>query len=76
MSHSEHEQPILRTSPARTAKMLAILLGIMIVGAAIFFSMWDFWISLPPAVSRQKPATTGVATETTGETINVSLKFI
>ena len=75
MSHSEHEQPILRTSPARTAKMLAILLGIMIVGAAIFFSMWDFWISLPPAVSRQKPVTTGAATET-GETINVSLKFI
>jgi nitrite reductase (NO-forming) len=75
MSHTEHEEPIMRTSPARVGKMLAILIGIMIVGAAIFFANWDYWISLPPAVSRQKQVTTGTATET-GETINVSLKFI
>ena len=75
MSHTEHEEPILRTSPARVGKMLAILLGLMIVGAVIFFANWDYWISLPPAVSRQKQVTTGTATET-GETINVSLKFI
>ncbi len=75
MSHTEHEEPILRTTPARMGKMLAITIGIMIVGAAIFFSMWDYWISLPPAVARQKAVTTGAATET-GETINVSLKFI
>jgi nitrite reductase (NO-forming) len=75
MSHTEHEEPIMRTSPARVGKMLAILIGIMIVGAAIFFANWDYWISLPPAVSRQKQVTTGAATET-GETINVSLKFI
>jgi nitrite reductase (NO-forming) len=75
MSHTEYEEPIMRTSPARVGKMLAILIGIMIVGAAIFFANWDYWISLQPAVSRQKQVTTGAATET-GETINVSLKFI
>ena len=75
MSHTEHEEPILRTSPARVGKMLAIILGLIVVGAAIFFANWDYWISLPPAVSKQKQVTTGAATET-GETINVSLKFI
>lgn len=65
----------MRTSPARVGKMLAILLGLIIVGAVIFFANWDYWISLPPAVSRQKQVTAGTATET-GETINVSLKFI
>ena len=75
MSHTEHEEPILRTSPARVGKMLAIVLGLIIIGAVIFFANWDYWISLPPAVSRQKQVTTGTATET-GETINVSLKFI
>jgi nitrite reductase (NO-forming) len=75
MSHTEHEAPILRTTPARMGKMLAITIGIMVVGAAIFFSMWDYWISTPPAVARQKTVTTGAATET-GETINISLKFI
>ena len=77
MSHSEHEQPILRTTPARTAKMLAILIGIMVVGAAIFFSMWDYWISLPPAVARQKPvAKEGGPAVATGREISISLKFI
>lgn len=75
MSQTEHDAPILRTSPARVGKMLAILIGLIIVGAVIFFANWDYWISLPPAVSRQKQVTTGAATET-GETINVSLKFI
>jgi nitrite reductase (NO-forming) len=55
--------------------MLAILIGLMVVGAVIFFANWDYWISLPPAVSRQKQVTTGTATET-GKTINISLKFI
>ena len=75
MSHTEHEEPILRTSPARVGKMLAIIIGLIIVGAAIFFANWDYWISSPPAVSKQKQVTAGTATET-GETINISLKFI
>ena len=75
MSHTEHEEPILRTSPARVGKMLAIVIGLIIVGAVIFFANWDYWISMPPAVSQPKKVAGGVATET-GETINVSLKFI
>ena len=46
----EHNDPIYRTSPARTVKMMAIMLGICIVGGAIFFAMWDYWISEPPPV--------------------------
>src|SRR5574341_656383 len=75
MSHSEHEQPILRTSPARTGKMLAILIGIMVVGGAIFFSMWDYWISSPPLISQVKQSTEGPAVAT-GKEIKISLKFI
>lgn len=44
------EEPVLRTSPARTAKMMAIMLGICVVGGAIFFALWDYWISEPPPV--------------------------
>ena len=76
MSHTEHEAPILRTTPARMGKMLAITIGIMVVGAAIFFSMWDYWISTPPAVAKQKIVTTGPQAVATGKEIPVSLTFI
>ena len=76
MSHTEHEQPILRTIPARMGKMLAITVGIMIVGAAIFFSMWDYWISTPPAVAQVKPVKTEGPAVATGKEIKTSLKFI
>ena len=48
MSHDNSQ--IYRTTSARTGKMLAIMLGICIVGGVIFFSMWDYWISQPPPV--------------------------
>jgi len=53
MSYSEHppgeaEHPIYLTTPERTAKMIAIVLGLCIVGGVIFFVMWDYWISSPP----------------------------
>jgi len=48
MSHDNSQ--IYRTTSARTGKMLAIMLGICIVGGIIFFSMWDYWISQPPPV--------------------------
>jgi len=38
------------TSPARVGRMLAIMLGICLIGGIIFFSMWDYWISEPPPV--------------------------
>ena len=79
MSHSEHEAPILRTSPRRMGKMLAIIIGIQIVGGLIFFMHYDFWNSyLPIAGQRQeagehKPGTTGTFT---GKEIDVPLKFV
>jgi len=48
MSHDNSQ--VYRTTPARTGKMMIIMLGICIVGGAIFFSMWDYWISEPAPV--------------------------
>ena len=41
MSESE---TVYRTTAARTGKMMVIMLGICIVGGAIFFGMWDLKI--------------------------------
>jgi len=71
-------QNVYRTTPARTGKMMVIMLGICIVGGAIFFSMWDYWISSPAPVvammsgakEAEKPAVA------TGKTITQDLKFV
>ena len=82
MSETEHpkgelEHPILRTSPERAAKMMAIMLGIVIVGGIIFFSMWDYWISSPPAsVVAGLVAEVAAPVVATGIEIPVSLDFI
>lgn len=76
MSRTEHEAPILRTSPARVGKMLAIIIGLMVVGAAIFFANWDYWISSPPAISQPKQGETKGPAVATGKEISVSLQFI
>ena len=77
---SQNNETIYRTTSARTGKMMAIMLGICIVGGAIFFSMWDFWISSPAPVVAMKSGLEqehglpkGVAT---GKHIDVQLKFI
>src|SRR5579872_1389580 len=80
MSHSEHEEPILRTSPARLGKMLAILLGIMIIGGAIFFLNYGYWNSYLPTAGKiqeslGKSAAPGQG-QVTGKTINVNLAFV
>ena len=72
----ELEHPIFRTSPERGAKMMAIMLGIIIVGGIIFFSMWDYWISIPPAVTQMGAAETATPAVVTGKDINVSLTFV
>ena len=48
MAQVELNDPIYRTTPERTTKMMVIMLGICIAGGAIFFGMWDYWISMPP----------------------------
>ena len=44
----QQHDPIYRTTPERTTKMMVIMLGICIAGGGIFFGMWDYWISMPP----------------------------
>jgi len=76
---NQHNQEIYRTTSTRTLKMMAIMLGICIVGGVIFFSMWDYWISKPAPVVAQMAGESehklapGVAT---GEHIEVDLNFI
>lgn len=78
MSQLQQEQePIYRTSSERTAKMMAIMLGICIAGGAIFFGLWDYWISeLPPVVTQQVSDAPPPAAVPTGEDIPVSLNFV
>ncbi len=82
MAQVEINDPIYRTTPERTTKMMVILLGICIVGGGIFFGMWDYWISMPPPaglltgdVSGDHSSESGAVT-LTGVEINSSLSFI
>ena len=73
-----HENQRYLTTPERTGKMMAIMLGICIVGGAIFFSLWDYWISEPaPVVAMMAgdSAPTEVAVHT-GATLTSDLSFI
>ena len=76
MSHDNSQ--IYRTTPARTGKMLVIMLGICIVGGAIFFGMWDYWISQPPPVVAMMSGGDdhGGPAAHTGDTISSDLSFI
>ena len=76
MSHTEHVEPIFRTSPERTAKMMAIVLGICVVGGAIFFGMWDYWISAPPTAGKGPVSEVKAPVAATGKEISVSLAFV
>ncbi len=74
----QHNEPIYRTTSARTTKMLVIVLGVCIAGGAIFFSFWDYWISMPPGSQMHKApevaASGGMAA--TGKQFDVELNFI
>ena len=76
MSHDT--QTVYRTTPARTGKMMAIMLGICIVGGVIFFSLWDYWISEPaPVVAMMAGESDHAAPAAqTGKTITQDLSFI
>lgn len=71
-----HETPIYRTTSARTAKMMAIMCGICIAGGAIFFSFWDYWISMPPGNQMHAAATAPTQGAVTGKQFDVELNFI
>jgi len=76
MSHDNSQ--VYRTTPARTGKMMIIMLGICIVGGVIFFSMWDYWISQPAPVVGMMSETIehDVQAAFTGVHIPVELSFI
>ena len=78
MTHDIDPQTIYRTTPARTGKMMAIMLGICIVGGAIFFSMWDYWISEPAPVVAMMAGDVDHAAPAaaTGITITSDLSFV
>ena len=77
MSH-DNSQTVYRTTPARTGKMMIIMLGICLVGGAIFFGMWDYWISEPAPVVAMMAGSDdhGPAAVQTGQTITKDLSFI
>ena len=73
-----NSQPVYMTSPARVGRMLAIMLGICLIGGIVFFSMWDYWISQPPpvvALMAGEKTHAGPA-EATGQTITQDLSFL
>ncbi len=76
MSHDNSQ--VYMTTPARTGKMMIIMLGICIVGGAIFFGMWDYWISEPaPVVAMMAGGNDNAAPATqTGQTIISNLSFV
>jgi len=76
MSHDNSQ--VYRTTSARVGKMMIIMLGICIVGGAIFFGMWDYWISQPaPVVAMMAGGDDhGAAAVHTGATITSDLHFI
>jgi nitrite reductase (NO-forming) len=71
MSHTEQ---IYRTTPARTAKMMAIMCGVCIAGGVLFFAFWDYWISMPPGAQSMLPGDAPAVA--TGKTIPVQLTFV
>ena len=78
---SEHDETVYRTSTGRAAKLMTILVGLVVVGGVIFFSLGDYWISeLSPAgqafagITSEEDAAPTVAQ--TGADIPVTLDFI
>jgi len=84
MTQVQQHDPIYRTTPERTTKMMVIMLGICIAGGGIFFGMWDYWTSMPPAAGLltgnmdddHSPGSGSGPVVLTGVEINSSLSFI
>ena len=52
---TDDETPIIRTTGRRLGKGLAIVVGVMIVGAVIGLSQWEHMHSVPPPSAKLKP---------------------
>jgi len=77
---SEHDETVYRTSPGRAAKLMTILVGLVVVGGVIFFSLGDYWIAeLSPAGKAFAGITdeeAAPAVAQTGKDIPITLDFI
>jgi len=76
---SEHDETVYRTSPGRVGKLMTILVGLVVVGSVIFFSLGDYWISeLSPAGEEFYGTTSesALAVVQTGADIPITLDFI
>ncbi len=77
MTFDYDETPIIRTSPARTGKMMIIMVGICIAGGGIFFGLWDYWISEePPIVAIMNEAIVQEVGAFTGSILTEDLVFV
>lgn len=56
--------------------MLAIMCGICIAGGILFFSFWDYWISLPPGNQMVKGPAAPEQAAATGKEFDVELTFV
>jgi len=78
---SEHDETVYRTSPGRVGKLMTILVGLVVVGGVIFFSLGDYWISELSPAGQAFAGITGeedaapIATQT-GADIPITLDFI
>jgi plastocyanin len=52
---TDDETPIIRTTTRRLAKGLAIVVGVMIVGAVIGITQWEHMHAVPPPSAKIKP---------------------
>lgn len=69
MKMKQDSQTYYRTTPARTGKMMAIMVGICVAGGLIFFSMWDYWISEPPPIVAIMAEQAGTAPEVSSDAV-------
>ena len=76
MSETQQMPQSMLTSGERTAKMMAIMLGLCIAGGAIFFGMWDYWLSAPPPAAATGAVDVAAPAEFTGKEIPITLDFI
>lgn len=76
LSKLEHQHPNFITSGERTAKMMAIMLGICIAGGVIFFGMWDYWTSAPPPAASLGAVEAVAGGTFTGQEIPAALSFV
>ena len=76
MSETTQLPQNMLTSGERTAKMMAIMLGICIAGGAIFFGMWDYWTSAPPPAASLGAVEAAAGGTFTGQEISVPLSFV